>query len=94
MVLFLMSKVFIKTKIFFISNCFKKYNPDYSNSTKWCSETVLTKIVEEFSKNNFKQIVVMLKGATSDFNYESIKNIAEFQIGKETVKEYLHFLFN
>lgn len=37
------------------------------------AETVLARIVEEFSKNNVEQIVITLKGSTSDFHYESIK---------------------
>lgn len=37
------------------------------------AETVLARIVEEFSKNNIEQIVITLKGSTSDFHYESIK---------------------
>lgn len=37
------------------------------------AETVLARIVEEFSKNNVEQIVITLKGSTADFHYESIK---------------------
>lgn len=37
------------------------------------AETVLARIVEEFSKNNVEQIVITLKGSTSDFHYEPIK---------------------
>ena len=37
------------------------------------AETVLARIVEEFSKNNVEQIVFTLTGSTSDFHYDSIK---------------------
>ncbi len=37
------------------------------------AETVLSAIIEEFSKNNIEQTVITLKGSTSDFHYESIK---------------------
>ena len=37
------------------------------------AETVLVRIVEEFSKNNIEQIVITLKGSRSDFHYEPIK---------------------
>lgn len=37
------------------------------------AETVLTRIVEEFSKKNVEQIVITIKGSTSDFYYDSIK---------------------
>jgi glycosyltransferase involved in cell wall biosynthesis len=37
------------------------------------AETVLASIVEEFSKNNVKQIVITLTGSTLDFHYDSIK---------------------
>ena len=37
------------------------------------AETVLARIVEEFSKNNVEQIVITLTGSTSDFHYDSIK---------------------
>ena len=37
------------------------------------AETVLTRLVEEFTNNNIEQTVITLTGSTSDFHYDSIK---------------------
>ena len=50
------------------------------------AETVLARIVEEFSKNNVEQIVITLKGSTSDFHYESIKKYCRILDLKRNLK--------
>ena len=50
------------------------------------AETVLARIVEEFSKNNVEQIVITLQGSTHDFHYDPSKTYVEgFRLEKKLI---------
>ncbi len=47
------------------------------------AETVLTRLVEEFSKGQYEQVVISIQGNKNDFNYERIARYSNVIHAKE-----------